>query len=126
MANKRIPKRRKKRKQKVTHSTPHAPLCALGEVLKEKAFFEPIHQAVDIHQKTIAYRPTDKLVFVTLGIIAGAETISAINTVLRPHRPLLFAFGYRKCAHQSVIHRTINAATPKTVSQLQYAVDNIW
>ena len=61
MANKRIPKRRKKRKQKVTHSTSHAPLCALGEVLKEKAFFEPIHQAVDIHQKTIAYRPTDKL-----------------------------------------------------------------
>ena len=126
MANKRIPKRRKKRKQKVNHSTPHAPLCALGEVLQEKAFFEPIHQTVDMHQKTIAYRPTDKLVFVTLGIIAGAETISAINTVLRPQRPLLLAFGYQKCAHQSVIHQTINAATPETVSQLQYAVDSIW
>lgn len=53
MANKRIAKRRKKGKQKVTHSTSDAPLCALGEVLKEKAFFEPIHQTVDIHQKTI-------------------------------------------------------------------------
>lgn len=126
MANKRIAKRRKKRKQKVTHSTSHAPLCALGEVLKEKAFFEPIHQAVDIHQKTIAYRPTDKLVFVTLGIIAGAETISDINTALRPHRPLLLAFGYSKCADQSVIHQTLNVATPETVCQLQQAIDSIW
>jgi hypothetical protein len=126
MANKRIPKRRKKRKQKVNHSTPHAPLCALGEVLTEKAFFEEIHQTVEIRQKTLAYRPTDKLVFVTLGIIAGAETISAINTALRPHRPLLLAFGYQKCADQSVIQQTLNAATSQTVSQLQQAVDGIW
>ena len=103
MANKRIPKRRKKRKQKVTHSTPDAPLCALGEVLKEKALFEEIHQTVEIPQKTIAYRPTDKLVFATLGILAGVTTISEINTVLRPRGPLLLAFGYCQCADQSVI-----------------------
>ena len=126
MASKRIPKRGKKRKQKVNHSTPHAPLCALGEVLKEQAVFEPIHQTVEIHQKTIVYRPTDKLVFITVGIIAGAETISEINTALRPHRPLLLAFGYRKCADQSVIQQTLNATTPKTVSQLQQAVGSIW
>ena len=126
MANKRIPKRRKKRKQKVNHSTAHAPLCALGAVLKEKALFEEIHQTVEIHQKTIAYRPTDKLVFATLGIIAGAATISEINTALRPDGPLLLAFGYCKCADQSVIQQTINAATPETVCQLQQAIDSIW
>jgi len=126
MANKRIPKRRKKRKQKVSYSTAHAPLCALGEVLKEKALFEEIHQTVEIPQKTITYRPTDKLVFATLGIIAGAATISEINTALRPHQPLLLAFGYRQCADQSVIQQTINAATPETVCQLQQAVDTIW
>ncbi len=126
MANKRITKRRKKRKQKVSHSTAHAPLCALGEVLKEKAFFDEIHQRVEIPQKTITYRPTDKLVFATLGIIAGASTISDINTALRPHGALLLAFGYCKCADQSVIQETINAATSETVFQLQQAVDGIW
>ena len=97
MGNKRIAKRRKKRKQKVSHSTSYAPLCALGGVLKEKAFFEKIHQTVEIPQKTIAYRPTDKLVFATLGIIAGVATISDINTVLRPHGSLLLAFEHSKC-----------------------------
>ena len=126
MANKRIPKRRKKRKQKVTHSTSHAPLCALGEVLKEKALFEEIHQTVEIDQKTLAYRLIDKLVFAMLGIIAGAETLSEINTVLRPYGALLLSFGYAKCADQSVIQQTINAATPETVCQLEQAVDGIW
>ena len=117
MGNKRIAKRRKKRKQKVSHSTSYAPLCALGGVLKEKAFFEKIHQTVEIPQKTIAYRPTDKLVFATLGIIAGVATISDINTVLRPHGSLLLAFGHSKCADQSVIQQMLNAATPETVCQ---------
>ena len=126
MASKSIPKRRKKRKQKVNHATPHAPLCALGAVLTAKSVFEPIHQQVDIPQKTLIYRPTDKLVFVALGIIAGAETISDINTVLRPAQPLLMAFGYSRCADQSVIQQTLNASTPETVCQLQRAVDSIW
>lgn len=126
MANKRIHKRRKKRKQKVTVSTTHVPLCAIGTVLKEKDFFDPIHQTVDIEQKAIEYRPTDKLVFAALGIIAGAETVSEINTVLRPHRPLLLGFGYDKCADQSVIQDTINAATPENVEQLESAMAQIW
>lgn len=104
MAKKRIHQRKKKRNRKKKVSTTDVPLCAIGAVLHEKDFFAPIHQTVDIGQKTIEYRPTDKLVFATLGIIAGAETVSEINTVLRPHRPLLSAFGYDKCADQSVGH----------------------
>jgi hypothetical protein len=90
MAKKRIHQRKKKRNRKKKVSTTDVPLCAIGAVLHEKDFFAPIHQTVDIGQKTIEYRPTDKLVFATLGIIAGAETVSEINTVLRPHHHCVF------------------------------------
>ena len=58
-----------------------------------KQLFDPIHQGVSIEQKTVVYRPTDKLVFPILGILAGAETISEINIKLRPDTVLLNAFG---------------------------------
>jgi hypothetical protein len=78
MAKKRIHKKRKNRNRKSESSeiaTTHVPLCALGEVLKEKQLFAPIHQLVTIPQKSVEYTPTDKLVFATLSITAGAETV---------------------------------------------------
>jgi len=95
-------------------------------VLQEKKLFEPIHRMVDIPQKTLVYRPTDKLVLATLGIMAGAETIYDINTVLRPNQPLLTAFGYETCADQSVKEQTLNAATEANVQQLELAQKEIW
>lgn len=135
MAKKSIHRKRKKRNRKVeTSKTPkvdsiattHVPLCAMGEVIQEKHLFAPIHQQVTIEQKTLDYRPTDKLVFATLGIIAGAETVSDINTTLRPNPSLLAAFGYDKCADQSVIQQTINAASPENACQLEQAIEAIW
>jgi hypothetical protein len=46
-----------------------------------------------IPQKSVEYTPTDKLVFATLSIAAGGETIYDVNTTLRPNKPLLIAFG---------------------------------
>ena len=130
MAPKSISRRRKKCKEKRLKvdyiTTTHVPLCALGEVLKEKHLFAPIHHHVDIPQKSLEYRPTDKLVFATLGFIAGAETVSDINQTVRPNKPLLSAFGYDKCADQSVIQQTINAATDENVSQLEQAINEIF
>ena len=130
MAPKSISRRRKKCKEKRLKvdyiTTTHVPLCALGEVLKEKHLFAPIHHHVDIPQKSLEYRPTDKLVFATLGFIAGAETVSDINQTVRPNKPLLSAFGYDKCADQSVIQQTINAATDENVSQLQQSLSEIY
>ena len=68
------------------------PLCALGEVLRGKDVFQPIHTSVSIDQKTVVYRPTDKLVFLVLGMLSGAETVSEINTKVRPDGVLLTAF----------------------------------
>jgi hypothetical protein len=71
MAKKRRLRWRKKRNPKVEVQTTHVPLCALGTVMQEKKIFEPLHRLVEIPQKTLLYRPTDKLVFATLGIMAG-------------------------------------------------------
>jgi len=131
MAKKRISYRRKKRNRKGEKkvegiTTTHVPLCAMGEVIKEKEVFAPIHQLVTIPQKSIEYRPTDKLVFATLSITAGGETVYDVNTTVRPNKPLLVAFGYQKCADQSVIQQTINSATEENVSQLEEAINRIF
>ena len=72
------------------------------------------------------YRPTDKLVFVALGIVSGCEAVFDLNQSLRVDRPLLRAFGYEKCADQSVIQTTLNAATQENVQQLEDALKAIW
>jgi len=70
MAKKSISRRKKgkeKQDQDVDYiTTSHVPLCALGEVIKEKHLFSEIHHQVDIPQKSLNYRPTDKLVFATI------------------------------------------------------------
>ena len=76
MAKKRIAKKRKKQNRKKWVVTPHAPLCALGEVFRVREVFQPLHDGVNIGQKTVVYRPTDKLVFLVLGMLSGAETVS--------------------------------------------------
>jgi hypothetical protein len=72
------------------------------------------------------YRPTDKLVFVVLGIMSGCEVVYDLNQELRVDKPLLRAFGYEKCADQSVIQDTLNAATEENVQQLESALKAIW
>ena len=68
------------------------------------------------------YRPTDKLVFVVLGMLSGAENVSEINTKVRPDRALLGAFGYQRCADASVIQQTLDATTEATVLELETAL----
>ena len=70
----------------------------------------------------MAYRPTDKLVFLVLRMLSGPETVSKINTKVRPDRALLKAFGYQRCADQSMIQRTLDAAMDATVVELETAL----
>jgi len=125
MANRRNPCRKRVRRRLTGHSE-HAPLAALAPVIEEKEIFSPIHRYIEIPQKTVDYRPTDKLVFVVLGILAGAETVYDINHTLRVDVPLLRAFGYDKCADQSVIQRTLCASIAKNVVQFEDALQQIW
>ena len=125
MAKKSIAKKRRKRNRKKWVVTPQAPLCALGEVLRIREVFQPLHDTVSIPQKTVVYRPTDKLVFVVLGMLSGAETVSEIQSKVRPDRGLLAAFGYSRCADASVIQQTLDASTEATVASLEAALSEV-
>ena len=134
MAKKRIKQKSKKDNKKnnkkinkgsKTKST-YASLCALAPVITDKKVFDTIHQKVIIQQKTVDYRPTDKLVFMVLGIMSGCDVVFDINRNLRIDRPLLKAFGYSKCADQSVIQGTLNVSTQENILQMESALKALW
>ena len=75
MAKKRIRRKRKKSNRKVRENSPYAPLCALSALIESRGIFDCIHEMVEIPQKEVDYCPTDKLVFVVLGIMSGCEVM---------------------------------------------------
>ena len=125
MAKRSIARSGKKHNVKKWVVTSQAPLCAFGEVLRFRKVFQPLHDTVLIPQKTVVYRPTDKFVFLVLGMLSGAETVSEIQTKVRPDRGLLAGFGYQRCADASVIQQTLDASTEATVASLEVALAEI-
>jgi Transposase DDE domain group 1 len=100
------------------HSS-RASLCALGEYLRRHAFFVPLYQHVKIPQKTVKYRPVDKLLDALVGMLCGAKTIAQSNVTVRVDPAVQRACGRKGCAEQSTIARTLQAGTPQTVQQLE-------
>src|SRR5215831_9638718 len=104
--------------KQTTMTTGRASLCALGEYLRRYCFFAPLREHVQIRQKTVRYRPIDKLLDVLGGILCGAKTIAQNNTTIRTDRAVQRAFGQTGCAEQSTIARTLRACTTENVGQL--------
>src|SRR5215468_12704639 len=104
-------------RQHTTMTTGRASLCALGEYLRRHCFFAPLREQVKIPQKTVKYRPIDKLLDGLLGILCGAKTISQSNGTIRLDPAVQRAFGRTGCAEQSTIARTLQASTGETVDQ---------
>jgi hypothetical protein len=101
MAKKRIKQRRKKSNRKMQTNSAHASVCTLAPMIESRGIFDYIHRSVEIPQKEVDYRPTDKLVFVVLGIMSGCEVVYDLNQKLRVDKPLLRAFGYEKRTEHS-------------------------
>jgi hypothetical protein len=101
-------------------------LAALGVKLTELKLFEPIGQRVQIAQKTIKDKPTDKLYDAFISMLAGAHGLVEINTRLRADIALQRAFGRSRCAEQSVVQDTLNACTAENVEQMEQAMDTIY
>jgi hypothetical protein len=99
--------------------TGRASLCALGEYLRRRCFFAPLREQVTVSQKTVWYRPIDKVLDALVGILCGAKTIAQSNVTLRTDPAVQRAFGRTGCADQSTIARTLRACTPENVAQLE-------
>jgi hypothetical protein len=99
--------------------TGRASLCALGEYLRRRCFFAPLREQVTVPQKTVWYRPIDKVLDALVGILCGAKTIAQSNITIRVDPAVQRAFGRTGCADQSTIARTLRACTPENVAQLE-------
>jgi Transposase DDE domain group 1 len=99
--------------------TGRASLCALGEYLRRRCFFAPLREQLPIVQKTVRYRPVDKLLDALVGILCGAKTIAQSNVTIRTDPAVQRAFGRTACADQSTIARTLRACTAENVAQLE-------
>src|SRR2546423_6713575 len=99
--------------------TGRASLCALGEYLRRRCFFAPLREQVKVPQKTVRYRPVDKILDAVVGILGGAKTIAQSNVTIRTDPAVQRAFGRTGCADQSTIARTLRACTGENVAQLE-------
>ena len=99
-------------------TTSRASLCALGEYLKRHCFFAPLQEQVQVPQKTVRYRPIEKVLDGLLGILCGAKTLSQSNITIRVDPAVQRACGRTGCAEQSTIARTLQASTAETVDHL--------
>ena len=106
-------------RKRTTMTTGRASLCALGEYLRRHCFFAPLREQVKIRQKTVRYRPIEKLLDALGGILCGAKTIAQNNVTIRTDRAVQRAFGRTGCAEQSTIARTLRACTADNVTQLE-------
>ena len=125
MAKKRN-RKSKRRKRKNTGQTAHASLAGFAPLIESKGIFDKIHQQVEIPQKQLVYRPTDKLIFVVLGLFVGCEHIDEINHRLRPDKVLLSGFGYDSCADQSVIQDTLDGCVKENVVQFKGVLKSLY
>jgi hypothetical protein len=106
--------------------TSRAALVALGLKIRQLGVLGLIAERVEIAQKTIQYRPVDKLVDALITILAGARGLVEANKRVRPDRSLQRAFGRQGCAEQSVISETFNACTAENVQQMQQVTADIY
>src|SRR5258708_33782375 len=88
-----------------------ASLAAIGLKLRELKVFHPIEQTVQIVQKTILDRPSDKLYDALISILAGAHGLVEINTRLRADVGLQRDFGHSRCREQSGVWAKLNGLT---------------
>ncbi len=111
---------------KSSHFTVRVTLVGIGLKVQALGILRPIAERVKIAQKTIKYRPTEKLVDALITILSGAKGLVEANKRVRPDRAIQCAFGRQGCAEQSVISDTLNACTVENVSQIEEAFQMIY
>ena len=109
-----------------SHFSAAASLAALGAKVQQMNLFGPIAELVHIAQKSVKYTPIQKLSDAWISLLAGAQGLVQINTVLRIDPGLQHAFGRSACAEQSVVQETLSACTRENVEQLHRALDQIF
>jgi hypothetical protein len=108
------------------HFTSRAGLVALGHKVRVLGIFKPMEEQVKIRQKVINHTPAQKLLDGLISILAGGRGLVEVNKRVRSDYALQRAFGRERCAEQSVISDTMDAASTENVQQMQDAMTEIY
>jgi hypothetical protein len=94
--------------------------------MKRRRIWSPVERLVTIKQKTVHYRPIDKLRAVFLLILSGAHGLVQANTVLGQDQALAQVAGFAAWPDQSTLSATVSAATKETVQAMRSSLVSIY
>lgn len=106
-------------------NTQYAPLAALYEHYQQKHVLQPLEQ-VQIEGKVRDFSASSKLKQLLVSILVGCETLSEVNSRLKPEAALAKAWGWQRFADQSNLSRLLDQLTLKQLEQLRAATTQIW
>jgi hypothetical protein len=101
-----------------------APLAVLCALYQSKKRLEPLQQ-VQIAMQERRFSHFDKLVQVLLTLLAGCQTLSEANSILKPEQLLAEQWGWAHFADQSSLSRTLDALSLKQLTQLRTSIQQI-
>ncbi len=104
---------------------PRASLCALGQVVQEMGVLKALSK-VSVQQKVVHYTPQQKLVCLTVGMMAGASTVKETDTTVGTDVAVQKAFGLPGCPDQSTLQDTLDAVTWENVLELRGAAEALF
>ncbi len=102
-------------------STCFGPLVALSFFVREHDLWAPIRHRVRFDKPTHCLDPVNALYDLWIGILAGCEVVSQVNTTIRADPLLAHAWGREQSHEQSTIARVLDACTPLQVRQMREA-----
>jgi hypothetical protein len=105
--------------------SPRASLAVVGCWFQQMGIWSVVEQSVQIKQKVLRHKPSDKLKDCLINILAGGSGLVETNLRVRPDQAIQVAFGRTVCAEQSTLSDTLNACTPENVNQMRTSISLI-
>ena len=107
-------------------NTQYAPLCVVGQALRERKSLEALKNFGLIKQKICRHSPGEKIMDALLLILAGYPSLYLLNHHLRPDQSLSQAWGRPILAEQSSISRLLDAFEPTSLDELSQISWQFW
>ena len=102
-----------------------ASLGIVAQQMKGMRIWEEIEDRVVIGQKSVHYRPGEKLKVAGVNMLCGSKGLVQINSHVRPEQAVWRMFGLKACAEQSTVSRTLAACNGRSVAGMREAMKHI-
>ena len=110
---------------RMTKATQYAPLCVLGEYVKQQDLLSPMKNRMKFPERMHIKEPLYAVLDLWISILAGCRSVSQVNTKIRPDHLLAKAWGRDKFHEQSTLARVLDNCTEEHVTQLRAGVESI-